>query len=64
MTSHAARRLATRIRREAVKSVQATPTARGADWRSAIVATVGTDGTITTADGILEAVLASVAVPR
>lgn len=52
MTSHAVRRLATRITGSAVKSVQAAPTARGADWRTATVATVGTDGTITTTDGI------------
>jgi hypothetical protein len=31
----------------------ADPRVRGADWRTATVATVGTDGTITTADGVI-----------
>jgi hypothetical protein len=53
LTSHSARRLATRIRRSTTTAVRADPKARGADWRRATVATVGTDGTITTADGII-----------
>lgn len=53
MTSHAARRLAAKIRHSAKKTVQADPQARGADWRNATVGTVGVDGTITTTDGII-----------
>lgn len=37
----------------AVEQTAATPAVRGGDWRLATVATVGTDGTVTTADGIV-----------
>lgn len=46
------RDLAWALKQQAKRSGQSTPTVRGADWRQAVVATVGTDGTITTADGI------------
>lgn len=41
----------------------ADPAVRGADWRMAVVATVGTDGTVTTADGIVARRLASYQLP-
>jgi hypothetical protein len=47
---HAA--LADAIRKQAVQSGEQTPNVRGADWRQAIVATVGTDGTVITTDGV------------
>ncbi|WP_097982775.1 hypothetical protein [Streptomyces sp. f150] len=37
----------------AVEQTAATPAVRGGDWRMATVATVGTDGTVTTTDGIV-----------
>lgn len=45
--------LADAIRQQAVQAGQDSPQVRGADWRTAIVATVGTDGTVTTSDGIV-----------
>lgn len=45
--------LADAIRGEAVRAGAADPAVRGGDWRLALVATVGTDGTITTDDGIV-----------
>ncbi|CAG6392783.1 hypothetical protein NMG29_06685 [Streptomyces cocklensis] len=51
MTSHTARRVAAAVARQAPRKAAADPKARGADWRTAVVATVGTN-TITTTDGI------------
>lgn len=53
MTRKSARRVAAGVKTAAVRGAQADPTARGADWRSATVAAVGTDGTITTIDGVI-----------
>ncbi|GAA0454372.1 hypothetical protein ACFQ2B_27995 [Streptomyces stramineus] len=44
--------LADALRWQAVQASATTPSVRGADWRLATVATVGTDGTVTTGDGI------------
>lgn len=52
MSSHTARRAARALASAGRRKAQASPLVRGADWRTATVATVGTDGTITTADGI------------
>jgi len=52
MTSHAARRVARAAVRRSTLAAQAAPTVRGADWRTATVATVGADNTVTTVDGI------------
>ncbi|BBB01082.1 hypothetical protein RVR_8333 [Actinacidiphila reveromycinica] len=52
MTSHAARRAARALATAGKRKAAAAPLVRGADWRTATVATVGTDGTITTTDGI------------
>lgn len=48
-----ANQLADAVHQEAIRSGAAAPAVRRADWRIAIVATVGTDGTITTTDGII-----------
>lgn len=53
MTRHAARRAATAATAAARRTTRTDPAARGADWRGATVATVGTDGTITTTDGVI-----------
>ncbi|MFE3122370.1 hypothetical protein ACFXHD_03000 [Streptomyces hydrogenans] len=45
--------LAAALRRQSVSAAAEAPTVRGADWRLATVATVGTDGTITTTDGVV-----------
>ncbi|WP_406501971.1 hypothetical protein OHA04_37690 [Streptomyces sp. NBC_01590] len=45
--------LADALTRQAVDAGASTPAVRGGDWRLATVATVGTDGTITTSDGIV-----------
>jgi hypothetical protein len=45
--------LADAIHQEAVRAGAAAPGVRGSDWRLAVVATVGTTGTITTTDGIV-----------
>lgn len=52
MTSRAARKAAAAATSAARRTAQKDPTARGADWRSTTVATVNTNGTIVTADGI------------
>jgi hypothetical protein len=44
--------LADATSRAAIRQAAATPTVRGADWRLATVDTVGSDGTITTDDGV------------
>lgn len=52
MTS-AARKLADLLQQQALDAAGATPTVRGANWRTSTVATVNGDGTITTTDGIV-----------
>lgn len=52
MTRPSARRAAAQATAAARRTAQNTPAVRGSDWRTATVATVGTDGTITTTDGI------------
>ncbi|NML55408.1 hypothetical protein HHL19_16695 [Streptomyces sp. R302] len=47
------RDLAAALRRSAVTAGADEPSVRGSDWRLATVATVGTNGTVTTADGII-----------
>lgn len=47
------RELADAARKQAVDAGAETPSVRGSDWRLAVVATVGSDGTITTADGVI-----------
>lgn len=64
MTSHAARRAAAAIIRTVPRRVKADPKARGADWRTASVATVNAAaGTITTSDGIICRCLETYLVP-
>lgn len=48
-----AQELAAAIKRRAVQANEAAPTVSGADWRTATVATVQADGTVTTTDGIV-----------
>ncbi|MFI9618166.1 hypothetical protein [[Kitasatospora] papulosa] len=48
-----AQSMADAIAQLAVEQGAATPAVRGGDWRMAVVATVGADGTITTTDGIV-----------
>ena len=55
--------LADAIRGEAVRSGAADPAVCGGDWRLALVATVGSDGTITTDDGIVARRLESYRTP-
>lgn len=45
--------LAAALRRHATQVGKTTPAVRGSDWYRAVVATVGTDGTVTTTDGIV-----------
>ncbi|MCP3820057.1 hypothetical protein NLX86_18750 [Streptomyces sp. A3M-1-3] len=45
--------IADAIRAQAVAAGMDTPAVRGADWRQAIVQTVGSDGTVTTTDGVI-----------
>ncbi|MFE0647510.1 hypothetical protein ACFVZH_02820 [Streptomyces sp. NPDC059534] len=47
------RDLAAALNRQAVRSAGAQPAVRGGDWRLATVDTVGSDGTVTTTDGIV-----------
>lgn len=47
------REVAGALRRQSEQVGTSTPGVRGADWRPAVVATVGTDGTITTTDSIV-----------
>lgn len=63
MTSLSARRAATAIARRSLQSTRADPRARGADWRTATVATVNAGGTIVTSDGITARVLSSYRTP-
>lgn len=53
-SSHtAARTLAGALRRQILQTGSNTPSVRGADWHRAVVNTVGTNGTITTTDGVV-----------
>lgn len=52
-TPSLARQLADAVRGQAVHAGASEPTIRGANWRLATVQSVGTDGTITTTDGIV-----------
>ncbi|MFK8850513.1 hypothetical protein [Streptomyces sp. Ac-502] len=45
--------LADALQQQAIQAGATSPAVRGADWRLAVVATVGSDGTITTTDGII-----------
>lgn len=49
----ATRALAAALGRQATQAGKTTPAVRGSDWYRAVVATVGTDGTVTTTDGIV-----------
>lgn len=53
MITAAAADLADAIRTQAVQAGAQSPQVRGADWRMATVQTVGSDGTITTTDGVI-----------
>lgn len=55
--------LADAMRQQALQTGANSPDVRGADWRQAIVATVGTDGTITTTDGIIARRMATYVTP-
>lgn len=52
MTS-SARDVAAAVRRRMLDAAGAEPSVRGSDWRLATVDTVGSDGTVTTTDGIV-----------
>ncbi|MFE9777688.1 hypothetical protein ACFYPA_05975 [Streptomyces sp. NPDC005775] len=41
------------MKRQAVRAGATTPSVRGSDWYRAVVDTVGTDGTVTTTDGVI-----------
>lgn len=56
--------LADAIRQQAVQAGAATPAVRGADWRTAIVQTVNSDGTVLTTDGITARRLESYTGPK
>lgn len=47
------RGIASSLKRQAVRTGATTPSVRGSDWYRAVVDTVGTDGTVTTTDGII-----------
>ncbi|WP_405944762.1 hypothetical protein [Streptomyces sp. NBC_00932] len=47
------REMAAALKRQVVKTGSTTASVRGSDWHRAVVAAVGIDGTITTADGIV-----------
>ncbi|MFE9845765.1 hypothetical protein [Streptomyces goshikiensis] len=53
MSSSMGRSLADAIGRQAEAVATGSPAARGADWRQAVVATVGADGTVTTTDAVV-----------
>ncbi|MFF8784846.1 hypothetical protein [Streptomyces sp. NPDC015125] len=55
--------LADALRRQATQAGADSPAVRGSDWRQAIVATVGTDGTVTTSDGIIARRMATYVTP-
>ncbi|MEV4424075.1 hypothetical protein AB0K23_01605 [Streptomyces sp. NPDC049602] len=54
-----ARDVAAAVRRRMLDAAVADPSVRGADWRLATVDTVGSDGTVTTTDGIVARRLAT-----
>lgn len=56
--------LADAIRQQAVAAGAATPAVRGADWRTALVQSVNSDGTVLTTDGITARRLESYAGPK
>lgn len=45
--------LAAALKRRTIRAVEGTPSARGGDWHTAIVAAVTAGGTVTTDDGII-----------
>lgn len=45
--------VAAALKRRTIRAVEGTPSARGGDWRTAIVAAVTAGGTVTTDDGIV-----------
>ncbi|MGA4875809.1 hypothetical protein [Streptomyces lydicamycinicus] len=55
--------LADALRRQATQAGADSPTVRGSDWRQAIVATVNTDGTVVTSDGIIARRMATYVTP-
>lgn len=55
--------LAAVLRTQAAQAGAASPAVRGSDWRQAVVSTVGTDGTVTTSDGIIARRLATYVTP-
>ncbi|MFD7109188.1 hypothetical protein ACFWAF_03225 [Streptomyces microflavus] len=44
--------LASAVREQAIQAGTGTSSVRGSDWRMAVVATVGSDGTVVTTDGV------------
>ncbi|MEU3990079.1 hypothetical protein AB0F24_17180 [Streptomyces platensis] len=55
--------LADALRRQAAQAGADSPAVRGSDWRQAIVATVNTDGTVVTSDGIIARRMATYVTP-
>lgn len=55
--------LADAFYRQAAQAGAATPAVRGADWRLAVVSSVGSDGTVTTSDGVIARCMESYLVP-
>lgn len=55
--------LADAVRQQAVAAGTESPAVRGADWRLAVVNTVGSDGTIVTTDGITARCMESYLIP-
>lgn len=55
--------LADALRQSAVQAGADSPQVRGADWRMAVVATVASDGTVTTTDGVTARRLAAYQLP-
>ncbi|MFD7661088.1 hypothetical protein [Streptomyces sp. NPDC059788] len=55
--------LADALQQQAVQAGATSPAVRGADWRLAVVATIGTDGTVTTTDGIIARRMATYLTP-
>ncbi|MER5461681.1 hypothetical protein ABT010_13525 [Streptomyces sp. NPDC002668] len=51
------------LHKQAVQAGADAPSVRGSDWRLAVVATVGTDGTIVTSDGITARCMESYLLP-
>ncbi|WP_109000760.1 H-type lectin domain-containing protein [Streptomyces rishiriensis] len=57
------RDLSAALRRQARRTGERTPSVRGSDWRLATVATVNSDGTIVTSDGVIARRLQSYQAP-